>query len=243
MDYMKIAEHPLMWIAAGIAVGWAVFQSAIFVKQSIKTGREIGVTDDQMKRAIRSSMISSIGPSFVILVGMISLLNVVGGPTAWMRLSLIGSVSHELMAAQFAANSMGVTLGSPEFKEAAFAVAVWVMALGAVAWPLFTGLFAHKIESVRTKISGGNSGLLGIISSAASLGAFAFLVGDNLVTDQVTKISEILNFNSYTLACVLGALVMGVIMVINKKLNKAWLREWALSIAMFGSMIVTALIG
>lgn len=55
-------------------------------------------------------MISSIGPSVVILVTMISLLVTMGAPVAWMRLSFIGSVNYEAMAAGFGAQAMGKTL-------------------------------------------------------------------------------------------------------------------------------------
>ena len=57
-----------------------------------------------------SSAITSIGPSIVILSGLLSLLITVGGPMAWMRLSMIGSVMFESMAAGFGTSSVGVQL-------------------------------------------------------------------------------------------------------------------------------------
>ena len=50
---------------------------------------------------LRVSAISSIGPSIVILVTMISLIVSMGAPVSWMRLSFIGSVNYEAMAAGF----------------------------------------------------------------------------------------------------------------------------------------------
>jgi len=64
-----------------------------------------------MKSAMKSSFITSLGPSVVILTGLLSLLVTVGGPMAWMRLSFIGAVMFELMAAGFGAEAVGVKMG------------------------------------------------------------------------------------------------------------------------------------
>ena len=95
MDYLKIANSIPMWVAAGLAISLALFQAIIFAKKSYTTGREIGLSEKQMKSAMKSSFITSIGPSMVILTGLLSLLVTVGGPMAWMRLSFIGSVMFE----------------------------------------------------------------------------------------------------------------------------------------------------
>ena len=47
---------------------------------------------------------------FVVLVTMISLIVSMGAPVSWMRLSFIGSVNYEAMAAGFGAQAMGATL-------------------------------------------------------------------------------------------------------------------------------------
>lgn len=94
----------------------------------------MGLTEQQMKGAIKSSAITSIGPSIVILSGMLSLLVSVGAPMAWMRLSFIGSVMFESMAAGFGTASVGVKLGADEMTELAFAMAVWTMILGSIGW-------------------------------------------------------------------------------------------------------------
>ena len=235
MSYSYIANHPLMWAAAILAVSLIFIQASIFVRKSVVAGRHLGITDQQMKAAFKTSIFSSIGPSFVIMVGLVSMLASVGGPTAWMRLSLIGSISHELMAIEFAANSMGASIGDPTFDEVVFATAIWVLALGSFCWPLFTGLFTHRIDKVRKVVAGNNAKALGIFSAAAALGAFSFLVSWNLVPNGFIP-------NDYTLACVMGGTIMAVIMIFNKKRNISWLREWSLAIAMFASMIFTVLV-
>ncbi len=237
MDYLEIANHPIMWFAVLLNVSVVVVQSVLFVKKSRSTGEKLGLSKEQMNAALQSSAISSIGPSFVILIGLISLMKTIGSPMAWMRLTLIGSMSHELMGVGFAADAMGTKVGEPGFTKEVFAVALWVSATGAVCWPLFTGLFTHKISNIREKVTGGNEELLAIVSTAASLGAFAYLVSDSLVAEDLTNF-----LNPYAISCLFGAAIMYILMAINKKLDKNWINVWSLTIAMFGSMFLTMLV-
>lgn len=155
MEYLKIANHPFMWVAAGLAVAVVVVQAVIFFTKSYKAGKEIGLTDKQMKSAVKSSAISSIGPSLVILIGMVSLIVVMGGPISWMRLSFIGSVTYELMAAGFGADAMGVTLGKAGMNNVVYTNAVWTMVLGSLGWLIFTFLFTHKMDKLNNVLSNG----------------------------------------------------------------------------------------
>ena len=132
MDAMKIANSIPMWIACGIPVILVIAQALIFAKKSYSAGKKTGLTEKQMKNAIKSSAITSIGPSIVILSGMLSLLITVGGPMAWMRLSLIGSVMFESIAAGFGTASVGVQLGADTLTPLALDMAVWTMILGSI---------------------------------------------------------------------------------------------------------------
>ena len=173
MDAMKIANSIPMWIACGIPVILVIAQALIFAKKSYSAGKKIGLTEKQMKNAIKSSAITSIGPSIVILSGMLSLLITVGGPMAWMRLSLIGSVMFESIAAGFGTASVGVQLGADTLTPLALDMAVWTMILGSIGWILFATISASRMDKVQHKISGGDPAKLMAISSAAIIGAFS----------------------------------------------------------------------
>lgn len=232
MDWMDIANSFPMWIAAAIAVGLAIFQAVVFAKKSYSTGLEMGLSSKQMKGAMRSSLITSIGPSIVILTGLLALLVSVGGPMAWMRLSYIGSIMFELMAVGFGAEAVGVQVGVDPMTEVAFANAVWTMILGSIGWILFSALFTDKMAVVQDKVVKGSTALLSVISTAAILGAFAALVSPH-----------ILAMSRNTVAALSGGAIMLVLSIIMKKKPEIkWLKEWALAFALFGGMIVAALV-
>ena len=96
-NYLELANSPLMWLAAAVAVGVVVVQSVVFFRKSLKAAKELEISKEQVNMAIKSSAIASIGPAIVILVTMISLIVSMGAPVSWMRLSFIGSVNYEAL--------------------------------------------------------------------------------------------------------------------------------------------------
>lgn len=231
MDIMKIANSIPMWIACGIPVMLVVLQAVVFGKNAYGAGKKMGLTDKQLKGAVKSSAITSIGPSVVILSGMLSLLITVGGPMAWMRLSLIGSVMFESVAAGIGTQAVGVTLGTDAMTDTAFGMAVWTMILGSIGWVLFATFSADKMEKIQTKLSGGNAAMMTTIASAAIIAVFSAFSANNLV-----------RMDKASVACVIGGVFMGVLMTIAEKKKVKWLNEWALTISILGGMIITALI-
>lgn len=230
-DAMKIANSLPMWIACGMAVAVVVGQAVILWRRAMKAGKKMGITDEQMKKAMKSSAITSIGPSVVVLSGMLSLLITVGAPMAWMRLSLIGSVMFESLAAGFGTQSVGVTLGVDTLTAKALTMAVWTMILGSIGWVLFATFSSSRMDKVQHKISGGDPKKLIGISVSAVVGSFCALSSSHLV-----------KLNKNSISCVIGAVIMAVLLNISEKKKIAWLKEWNLTFAILGGMIITALI-
>lgn len=231
MDIQKIMNGPVMWVACGIPIVLVIIQAVVFARASRQAGKQIGLSDEQFLKAIKGSAITAIGPSIVILSSMLSLLVSMGGPIAWMRLSLIGAVMFESMAAGFGTSSVGVSLGTDAMTGEAFTMAVWTMILGSIAWTIFATFAANRMDAVEKKISKGDSTILMVISSAAIIGAFSALSASHLA--RVDKNS---------LACVLGAVIMAVLIQIGNKKQIRWLQDWALTLSILGSVVVTALI-
>ena len=219
MNTVDIQNSTVMWIACAVPVFIVVIQAVLFARKAWQDGPNLGVSKDLMKEGIRSSAITSIGPSIVVLTGMLSLLVTMGGPVAWMRLSLIGSVMFESIAAGIGTGAVGVELGA-NMPPLAFTMGV-----------LFGTTFADKMEVVQEKLTGGSSAKLIALSSAAVIGIFCSMTSQHLV-----------KMNKQCVAAVLGAAIMFVVQMMVKKLHIHWLREWALTLSMLGSMVITALL-
>lgn len=231
LEYLKLANSPLMWISVIPAVLLVIYQAWLFSKRAISDGKKIGITDQQFKAAIKSSFFASIGPSIVIVIGMVGLLASVGGPVAWMRLAYIGSVMYELPAADRAATAAGSTLGTADMTSAAFANAVWVMTIGCLGWIIISILFTDKMGALRDKIAGNSKAALGVIAAAGGMGAFGFQTWSRAIPE----------FSAQTLTAIVGFAIMVIMNLLYNKTKKSWIKQFGITIAMIGGMLIGSL--
>lgn len=239
MNAMEIANSFPMWLACGIAVALVVVQAVLFGTRAYKAGGKIGLTKEQMNKAIKSSAITSIGPSIVILSGMLSLLITVGGPIAWMRLSMIGSVMFEAIAAGIGTNTVGVTLGTDTLTLEALGMALWTMVLCSIGWVVFSTFSASRMDKIQNKISGGDTKKLIGISTGAVIGVFAAMAAQHLVKFYDFTTSSF-GLNKAALACILGGVIMAIMMKVSEKVPA--LKEWNLTVSIILAMLVVVMI-
>lgn len=236
MEYLNIANSLGMWISCIPAVVLVIFQAALFFKKAWETGPKIGVTNDQMKEAVKSSFVASLGPSLVIVSGMVSLLASVGGPLAWMRLAFIGSVMYELPAADRAASAAGCHLGTDDMTGEAFANCAWIMTVCCLGWIIVSALFTDKMDSFRTKVTGGNADAIVALTAGGGMGGFGYMVCQRTMYKSYGP-SQISN----TVAAVVGFAVMWGFNIYIKKTNAKWAQQFGMTIAMFLGMAAGAI--
>lgn len=70
MDAMKIANSIPMWLACALPVAFVILQAVLFARGAYKSGKKLGLNDKQMKKAMKSSAVTSIGPSIVVFSAM-----------------------------------------------------------------------------------------------------------------------------------------------------------------------------
>lgn len=228
--YADIANSPLLWALTALAVGLVLFQTIRFLLLSQRAGKALGISDKRMQTAFKTGAIAAIGPSIVILIGMVALLVAMGGPTALMRLAYIGNVAYELLAVQFAAEAYGVSLTDPVISPKVFVTALWGMAVGCVGWIVVTALLTDKMDLFKNKLAGSAKGIVPAISSGAMLGAYGYMNAGYAVT-----------LNGNTVALIAGFLIMLAVTIVYKKTKKQWLNEWGLSFAMIGGVIAAVI--
>lgn len=231
MEYLKIADSPVMWAAVIPAVALVFVQAFLFTKKAVKDGTKMGISKEQFKNAAKASFAASIGPSLVIVIGMVSLLVAIGGPMAWMRLAYIGSVGFELMAADFGATAAGAELGGAGMTGNVFAVCCWVMCISCLGWIIVTALFTDKMDVMAKKITFGNSKKMAVISAGGCIGAYSYLTFDKCMPAASPQV----------IAIITAFAVQGAISFYGKKTKAPWTAKWGMTIAMFSGMIGGAL--
>ena len=54
MSYLEIANSTGMWLVCSVIIFVVIFQAAVFMRKAYKTGKEMGLSDEQMQSAMRS---------------------------------------------------------------------------------------------------------------------------------------------------------------------------------------------
>lgn len=225
--HMFYANHPIMWGAALLGISVVLIQSALIINKSLKVSKELNMDQERVKKGIKTSAIASIGPALGVVGSLLALLVTMGSPVSAFRLSVIGGSNFEAMAANFGAQALGSQL-STNMTPVVFTNALWTMALGSLGWIIFVFLFAHKMDKVNGLLTNGRKALLPAVGLGAMLGSFAYFnVGNYL---QVTKNPRL------TVSAISGLIIMIICLKLGEKMS--WLKEWALTIAMFGGAII-----
>lgn len=237
LEYLKVANSPLLWIACIPAVALVMVQAFMFARRAWKTGPQMGVSKEQMMRGAKSAAVASIGPSVVIVIGAVSLLASVGGPLAWMRLAYIGSVMYELPAADRAATAAGSTLGTNNMTMEAFANCAWIMCVCCLGWIIVSALFTDKMGKLRDKVAGGSEAALSVIAVAGGMGAFGYQCFNRMLPG-----TNSIDFSSDQFWALIGGFViMLCLSLYGQKKKTKWISQFGMTIAMIGGMLIGAI--
>lgn len=221
----QVSNSPIVWVLCGITVIISAIQAVLYMRKCSQMTKVAKLDQNIPKEAFRVGLISAIGPALGVFIVMVGLMASIGGPMAWMRLSIIGAAATELSAANIGADACGVALGSEKYTLMCLAVSWFTMALNGAGWLLFTGVATPSLEKLRNKVSGGDMKWLAVLSGACSLGIFGYL-----------NAGELLKGTGNTLAVLAGAISMIILVkTVCKKVPK--LMEYSLGIAMIIGMV------
>ena len=226
MDYLSISNLPIFWILASVTVVVSAVQAVLYMREAKKATVACNLDPQLPKQAFRIGLVSAIGPALGVFIVMVGLMSAIGGPMAWLRLSIIGAAATELSAATLGAQACGLTgLSDPNYSLMVLAVSWFGMALNGAGWLVFTGVATPGLEKLRDKMSGGDMGWLADMSAACSIGIFAYLNAN-----QMIGAGPSINLGA-TVACLAGGISMMLIgkLVVPKHPKLA---EYSLGIAM-----------
>ena len=105
-------NHPALFIIAGIVIAVVLAQSAYFLIKAVRRSKAIGMDQTRIGKTIRTAAIFTIAPAVAIVISVITLSKKLGVALPWLRLSVVGSMSYETIAASNALQAMGQSLGS-----------------------------------------------------------------------------------------------------------------------------------
>ena len=105
-------NHPILYVIAGIVIAVVLAQSVFFLLKALRRSKQIGMDQKRIRKTIQTAAIFTIAPAVAIVISVITLSKKLGVALPWLRLSVVGSMSYETIAASNALQAMGQSLGS-----------------------------------------------------------------------------------------------------------------------------------
>ena len=225
-DYLSVANSRLLYVIAAVVFVFIITQSLVFFRTAWKEGLSRGIDRSRMMKAVKSSAVLAVVPSIPIVISLIAMAPVLGIPFPWIRLSVLGSASYELMAAGMGADVMGVNgLGGAGYTAEVFSSSAWIMTLGTVSAPIIIIFFLKKISGGYKKVRQKDSSWMEALIMAAYMGLIAVFIGP-AVTGGGVGLLTLLS----------GAAIMLICTFLERRFKLSWLKEFSLSLSMVGAM-------
>ena len=241
-------NHPVLFIIAGILVAVVLAQSVFFLVKALRRSKELGMDQKKIRKTMLSAAIFTIAPAVAIVISVIVLSKTLGLPLPWLRLSVVGSMSYETVAANNALSAMGQTLGAGNLTAQQFVNVLIVMTISIMLGIWLVPVIGKKLQKGMKSLANRDAKWADIFQNALFIGMIAAFLGfvfcdvsrlwtatDGVVT--VVKDGEQILYSATSgmiPVCVMvtSALVMVVCGLLMKLPKMKWLSEYALPISL-----------
>ena len=240
---MDFKENLFMYLLAGFVVLFVIAQSLFFLVKAWKRAKELGISKETLKQTVISSALFTAAPAVSVLATVIVLASALGIVLPWIRLSVIGNLAYETVAAQTTLEALGSSLSTPITDKTQFSAVAWVMTLGTaftlVLLPILCKPIQKKIGNVVTKDEK-TSKLADVISAAAFIGIIAAFIARAINGRTEDGMNDAGFLSIATL--ISSVVIMLVLDTVCKKFRWTKFEPFVMPLSMFGAMGVAALL-
>ena len=256
-------NHPILFVLAGILVAVVLAQSIYFLIKALKRSKELGMDQKKLRKTIQTAAVFTIAPAVAIVISIITLSKKLGLPLPWLRLSVVGSMSYETVAANNALSAMFQSLGSPTPLTAQQYVNVLlVMTISIMLGIWLVPVIGKKLQSGLSSLSNRDAKWADIFQNALFIGMISAFLGFvfsnvsrlwtadangmvtviekevNEVGEKVDKVVQYSSTSGLVSVCVMvvSALTMVICGLAMRKPKLKWLSEYALPISLIVGM-------
>ena len=233
-------NHPILYILVAILVAVVLGQSVYFLVKALRRSKQIGMDQNKIKKTIQTAAVFTIAPAVSIVISVITLSKSLGLPLPWLRLSVVGSLSYEAIAASNAVSAMGLTLGKIESLTAQqFVNITLVMTISILLGIWLVPAIGKKLLSGMSSLENRDKKWAEIFQNAMFIGMIAAFLG--FVFCDFSRLwipGDYSPTSGLIPVCVLvvAALVMVICGLLMKKPKFAWLGDYALPISLILGM-------
>ena len=233
-------NHPVLYILVGLLVAVVLGQSVYFLVKALRRSKQIGMDQAKIRKTIKTAAVFTVAPAVSIVISVITLSKSLGLPLPWLRLSVMGSLSYEAIAASNAVSAMGLTLGKIESLTAQqFVNITLVMTISIMLGIWLVPAIGKKLLSGMSSLENRDKKWAEIFQNAMFIGMIAAFLG--FVFCDFSRLwipGDYSSTSGLIPVCVLvvAAVVMVICGLLMKKPKFAWLGDYALPISLILGM-------
>ena len=239
-------NSPILFALVGAIIALVLAQSVFFLVRAVRRAKELGIRTDTLKKTVTSAAVFTIAPAVAVLVGVVALSKSLGVALPWLRLSVIGSITYETVAAGNALEAAGLGAGTTVTDPSIYITIAWVMTIGIAAGLILVPFVTKKLQSSMGKIGMKDKKWGAIFNNAMFLGMISAFLGYVFCDVGLVFKGDL---SGLIPVCVMAvaALVMMVCGVIATKAKIRWLVDYALPLSLLAGMVsaipLTAVLG
>ena len=223
MSYQEVSESSLLYVLVIVSLLIIAAICVYYLLLCMRKAKEMGISKQKVNEIIKSTAIFSIVPSIAIAIGLVTLVIVIGIPYAWFRLSVIGSVSYELMASNMALRALKLDLANADAD--AFGLIMWVMCVP-ITSTVLANIFVCKPMHLGTMRVGSGDKKWGALSQTTFMTALLVVLIVPMIFGGLVGL----------LTFVTSALIAVVVSMLAKKTGAKWMNDFILAICLIGAM-------
>lgn len=233
MDLLSILNSKPLYLLVGVSLAIIFGMCIFFCRRAIKRAKELNITQDKINSVIRSSVIFSIVPSISVIIGLITLAPILGVPWPWFRLSVVGSLPYELMAADLSVKGAGFT-GFEDFlangTSSVIGAIMFVMSISIMAGMVFNIFALKRVHTGVLKAGEKDTPFVDLALSVLVIGMMSVFVPVQSVKSTIHLLTILVSM-AITLIC----------QKIATKYKVTWLNDFTMSFALVGAMAASVI--
>ncbi|GHU93211.1 DUF5058 domain-containing protein [Spirochaetia bacterium] len=235
MGFYDVANHWLIYLMVIIGILYVACFAVVSLRKSWKRALAKGYSREKLMTVVKASVSATIIPSLAIVIGLFSLVSILGIPWPWWRLSVAGALTYETMAADAAVKAAGLNLGQlSEATAQDFVLVMFVMSIGVIVGLFVLPFIGKKIQFGTMKIKTGDK-------RWGALGSSIFI----MVIIVVFCSPLFLDFTKPGMVKLLTALtstgITLLLYAIADRFKQEWLKSFVLAIALLVGMASSVL--
>ena len=228
-------NHPLLFVLSGILVAVVLVQSIWFLVKALRRAKALGMDKAKLRKLIISAATFTVAPAVAIVISVMTLAKDLGIALPWMRLSVVGSLSYETIAASNSVNAMGLKFGESSLNASQFATVTIVMTVSIMVGIWLVPLVAKRMQNGMISMENRDKKWSELFSNAMFIGMISAFVG--FVFCDFSTIFEG-DPSGLIPVCVMAVSMIVTVLagVLVKKTGWRWVSDYALPISLIAGM-------